>query len=114
MARTPVPLSLELPAPTLFRCVWDKEGSLVTDFSTRSLRLACRCAACVSEMTGKVLLDDSTVPETISVVDAELTGNYGVLLAFSDSHNTGIYSWESLLRLVPDEKLVAKIRQLAR
>ncbi|MEO0882607.1 MAG: gamma-butyrobetaine hydroxylase-like domain-containing protein [Pseudomonadota bacterium] len=37
------------------------------------------------------------VPETITVLSAEPVGRYGVQIAFSDGHKTGLYTW-SLLR----------------
>ncbi len=33
--------------------------------------------------------------------DAELVGNYAIKIAFSDGHNTGIYSWTYLREIDP-------------
>ena len=38
---------------------------------------------------------------TITVVDAELVGNYAIRFRFSDGHETGIYSWEYLRAIDP-------------
>jgi DUF971 family protein len=32
----------------------------------------------------------------LTATDAELVGNYGIKIRFSDGHDTGIYSWEYL------------------
>ena len=38
------------------------------------------------------------------VIDnVELVGNYAIKIAFSDGHATGIYTWEYLRSLAPDE-----------
>lgn len=37
--------------------------------------------------------------EDIEIVAVEPVGNYAVRLIFSDSHNSGIYSWDILYRL---------------
>lgn len=31
--------------------------------------------------------------ESVTITDAELTGNYAVRLNFSDGHNSGIFTW---------------------
>ena len=35
----------------------------------------------------------------IVATDAELVGNYGLKIVFSDGHSTGIYSWDYLYEL---------------
>ncbi|MCH2101756.1 MAG: DUF971 domain-containing protein [Planctomycetes bacterium] len=62
----------------------------------RDLRIACPCAFCVSEVTGERLLDPTTVPEDLSVVDMQPVGNYAYRLLFSDGHDSGIYRLELL------------------
>lgn len=37
----------------------------------------------------------------LSIVEAELRGNYALWLRFSDGHSTGIYSWEYLKEIQP-------------
>ena len=36
-----------------------------TKYSARDLRLACRCAGCIEETSGRPLLEPSTVPENV-------------------------------------------------
>lgn len=38
----------------------------------------------------------------ISIAGAELVGNYAIRLAFSDGHDTGIYSWRYLKEIEPE------------
>lgn len=40
-----------------------------------------------------------THKEDVNVVAIEPVGNYAVRLIFSDSHNSGLYSWDLLYRL---------------
>src|SRR5712691_1880285 len=61
------------------------------DFDVRDLRLACPCARCVEEMSGRPLLDPKSVlpdvaPRTIT------SGNYAITFGWNDGHSTGIYS----------------------
>lgn len=37
----------------------------------------------------------------LTVIDAELVGNYALRIRFSDGHDTGIYSWDYLRHLEP-------------
>lgn len=37
----------------------------------------------------------------LTILDAELVGNYAIRLRFSDGHDTGIYSWAYLRGLDP-------------
>jgi DUF971 family protein len=42
--------------------------------------------------------------EPLTAIEAELVGNYAVRIRFSDGHDTGIYSWEYLRRIDPQEQ----------
>jgi ATP-binding protein involved in chromosome partitioning len=92
--RMPLPIELiGLGRPEL-HIVWD-EGDEST-YPARALRLACRCARCVDEFTGRPLLDPNSVPESVTIAGMRLAGNYGVHIAFSDGHDTGIYRFGDL------------------
>jgi DUF971 family protein len=40
-----------------------------------------------------------TGKENVAIVAVEPVGNYAVRIVFDDGHNTGLYTWEYLLRL---------------
>ena len=63
------------------------------------LRLACPCAACVEEMSGRPLLDPDSVPPDVRPVSVALVGAYGLRVAWSDGHGTGIYTFQRLKEL---------------
>lgn len=40
----------------------------------------------------------------LTILDAELRGNYAIWFRFSDGHDTGIYSWDYLREIDPAAK----------
>lgn len=62
----------------------------------RELRLACHCAHCVDEWTGKPLLDPASVPQDVAIGSMQLKGNYAVKISWTDGHDTGLYTWSRL------------------
>ncbi len=62
----------------------------------RDLRIACSCAKCRDELSGKRLLDPATVPLDIRLTRIWSVGNYALGMAFSDGHDTGIYTFDAL------------------
>ena len=72
------------------------EGGAESFYPARRLRLACPCAACVEEMTGRALLDPAAVPQDVRPVSLSLVGTYGLRILWSDGHGTGIYTFERL------------------
>jgi len=76
------------------RVVWDEGDEDL--WIARELRLRCACAHCVHEVSGAKLLDPTTVPQEVTVEKMELVGNYGLSIAFSDGHSTGIYRFDDL------------------
>ena len=48
------------------------------DFDVRALRLACRCALCDEEMSGRKLLDLKTVRSNVSLRQIVSIGNYAI------------------------------------
>jgi ATP-binding protein involved in chromosome partitioning len=75
---------------------WDAAGHQGF-YPARELRLACPCAGCVEEMSGRPLLDPSQVSRDIRPVSVALVGTYGLRIEWSDGHGTGIYTFERLL-----------------
>ncbi|MBE7450900.1 MAG: DUF971 domain-containing protein [Kofleriaceae bacterium] len=90
----PMPLEIIGLGQAEVRFVWDEGDEDV--WPARTLRQRCTCAYCQSETTGERLLDPASVPEDITVTAMNLVGNYGVSIAFSDQHGTGIYRFREL------------------
>jgi DUF971 family protein len=74
---------------------WDQAGH-VWLYPAWELRLACPCAGCVEEMTGRALLNPASVALDVRPVSLELVGSYGLRIRWSDGHDTGIYTFEQL------------------
>ncbi len=78
---------------------WEQDH--IGSYPYRNLRLACQCARCVDEMTGKRILDPASISEDISISDMKLVGNYAIKIVWSDGHDTGLYTWKRLAVLCP-------------
>jgi len=91
------PVSFEQVGPTKIKIGW-KDGA-TTEHDARELRLACPCASCVDELTGKKLLDPDTVPDDVAIEDTGLVGRYAFRFRFSDHHDTGIFTFDRLREL---------------
>jgi len=72
-------------------------------YKARDLRLACRCAMCIEETSGRALLEPATVPAQVQAKRMELVGQYAVLIEWSDGHSTGIYNFRDLRANCPCE-----------
>jgi ATP-binding protein involved in chromosome partitioning len=79
---------------------WDAAGHQAF-YPARELRLACPCAACVDEMSGRALLDPAAIPTGVRPVSVALVGAYGLQVQWSDGHGTGIYTFQRLLAACP-------------
>lgn len=81
------------------RIVW-RDGH-VSEYEPRALRLACPCAGCIEEMTGRPLLDPRRVPTDVYPLEIRYVGRYALGFEWSDRHSTGIYPYELLRGLCP-------------
>lgn len=100
MARTPVLPYAVTREDAGVRIEW-VAGTHEGFYPARALRLACPCAACVEEMTGRPVLRPETVPEAVRPLRLALVGAYGLRIEWSDGHGTGIFTFERLLSLCP-------------
>jgi DUF971 family protein len=92
---TPVGIGQE--GPDQLRIDWkDGHRSL---YPVRALRLACQCAACIDEWTGAPTLREQDVASDVRPVRIAPVGRYGVRIAWTDGHDTGIYRFEYLRSL---------------
>ena len=78
-----------------------KDGE-AAEYAPRALRLACPCAGCVEEMTGRPILVPDMVPEDVHPTSIHYVGRYALQFIWSDGHSTGIYPFEYLRRLWDD------------
>ena len=79
---------------------WDDQGHQAF-FPARLLRLACPCAGCVEEISGRPLLDPAKIAADVRPLSLALVGAYGLRVHWSDGHSTGIYTFQQLLRGCP-------------
>lgn len=68
-------------------------------FGPQYLRLACPCAQCVDEWSGKRVIQADQIPENITALSWEFVGHYGMKINWSDHHQTGIYSFDYLRKV---------------
>ncbi|MBM3942575.1 MAG: DUF971 domain-containing protein [SAR202 cluster bacterium] len=94
MENQPRPKEVDIGGANII-ILWD-DGHR-SPYPHRYLRLRCRCASCVEEMTGRPRLDPNKVPQNVRAVDHMPVGNYGIQFLWSDTHYTGIYPF-TLLR----------------
>lgn len=79
------------------RIVW-RDGA-VHEYEPRDIRLACPCAGCVDEFTGRPILDPASVAADIKPVSIEYVGRYALKFTWPDGHDTGIYPYDLMRRL---------------
>ena len=88
----------------------DREISIVwsngveNKYAAAQLRRACPCAGCVNEWTGEKTLKDSAVSDDLTFSNVAVVGRYALSFNFSDGHETGIFSFEYLRKLVQGSK----------
>ena len=101
MADLPVPLEIHREDDRLV-ITWSEDHQ--GDYAARDLRLACQCAECREEFTGRMLLDPNSVPPDVRALSVSLVGGYGFQVQWSDGHHAGIYTYEHVLALCPCER----------
>lgn len=66
------------------------------------LRRACRCAACVEEMTGRQILKPSQVSDSVAPTSMSPTGNYALSVNWSDGHRS-LYPYRQIRSLMKEK-----------
>lgn len=83
--------------------VYDKESRIIKvddkEMSPASLRRACRCAACVEELTGKQILLATDVSEDVAPFKMAPCGNYALSVDWSDGHRS-LYPYRQIRSLL--------------
>ncbi len=93
--RMPTPVEMNSVAEGAFRVSWSDGHHGVYTWS--SLRLNCPCAACVGEWKyrpPRLTLKD--IRPDIRALSVSRVGNYALRFEWSDGHNTGLYTFNSL------------------
>ncbi len=99
MSESYTPTAINQTGSDTLRITWkDGHESL---YPVRNLRLACRCALCIEEGTGRPLLDERNVPPDVRPVRISGVGRYALGFEWSDGHDSGIYTFEYLRDLCP-------------
>lgn len=70
-------------------------------YPVRLLRLHCKCATCVEEMSGRPMLDPEMVAADVHPTVINPVGRYALHISWSDGHTSGIYTFEHLRSLCP-------------
>ncbi|HZW39078.1 MAG TPA: DUF971 domain-containing protein [Ignavibacteriaceae bacterium] len=84
---------------------WD--NSTESKISIKYLRDECPCANCKGETillkTYRPPKVKISVPEAYQINEIKPVGTYAIQVSFKDGHNTGIYTWDYLLKLADDQ-----------
>jgi DUF971 family protein len=88
------PEEIDLTADGKLRIRWAAGDE--TRVPYKQVRDACPCAQCVEEWTGRKMLDAASIPDDIRPVGIDPVGNYAVQITWSDGHNSGLYTWDTL------------------
>jgi DUF971 family protein len=94
------PTKLELAAPERLRITWN-DGQ-VREYVVRELRDKCPCATCREKRSAappsplQLPVLSAVEAQPLRISGMTPVGNYAYSIEFSDGHNTGIYTLESL------------------
>lgn len=83
------------------------------DFPTIFLRGFCPCAKCQGHSAGEPKWVQATNQAQITIEDVTPVGNYAFCIVWADGHDTGIYAFESLLRMAQQVKAGLPAQQRA-
>ena len=94
MPTGPIPKEIRQLGPQEMGIQWADGHEGV--YQVRDLRISCRCALCIDEMSGAPRLDPGSVPADVRPVEISAVGNYAVHIIWSDGHQSGIYTYPHL------------------
>ena len=87
------------PSESEVRILW-KDGH-ESIYSGYALRVGCRCAICVDEISGNKRLFEQSINKDVRPLSIDPVGRYAIRFHWSDGHSTGIYTFEQLRELCP-------------
>jgi DUF971 family protein len=97
------PTNLELAEGNRLRITWN-DGQ-VRQYTFRELRDACPCATCREKRNAppasplQLPILSAAEAQPLRITAMKPVGNYAYSIEFSDGHNTGIYTLETLRQL---------------
>ena len=91
------PLGLVFDAMGNLLVRWDDGKD--SKFPPKWLRARCPCAGCVEEWSGQRIVGEAQVEEGVRARGMHQVGRYASQIQWSDGHDSGIYSWDYLLKL---------------
>ncbi len=97
------PTKLELTDGNLLRITWG-DGQ-IREYTFRELRDSCPCATCREKRktppasTLQLPIISAAEAQPLRITAMKPVGNYAYSIEFSDGHNTGIYTLETLRAL---------------
>lgn len=88
--------------------VYDEENHVIKvdneeEMTPANLRRACRCAACVEELTGRQILQPTDIPESVKPIQMSSTGNYALSVDWSDGHRS-LYPYRQIRALLDEQQ----------
>jgi ATP-binding protein involved in chromosome partitioning len=87
------------PSENEVQILWkDGHESIYTGYA---LRVGCRCALCVDEISGNKRLREESINKDVRPLSIDPVGRYAIRFHWSDGHSTGIYTFELLRELCP-------------
>ncbi len=110
MAETAIPLRLNFKKDRHLEIEW--ADGLRSIYPVGYLRKMCPCATCrdareeqerkkASKSLSLNVLGSAGSDGPLVATDAKMVGNYAIQITFSDSHDTGIYSFSYLREISP-------------
>src|SRR6478736_2508158 len=99
----PQPTKLELAADNRLRITWS-DGQ-IREYTIRELRDKCPCATCREKRNAppasplQLPVISAAEAQPLRITGMKPVGNYAYSIEFSDGHDTGIYTLESLRQM---------------
>lgn len=105
MKQTHTPTNLDLQKDQALTIIWNDGGTSVYPIAyLRRMSPSADMRELRKSMASNpltILPDSMGASGTITATGAEMVGNYAIKIAFSDGHDTGIYTWDYLHEIDP-------------
>lgn len=89
-----LPLRIEKIGQRILYIEWSDGEEF--EYDVVELRRSCRCARCVHEITGELLIKPEQIAETVRPLRVSSMGHYALSFSWTDGHSSSIFSWEHL------------------